>query len=87
MKLITASLLSALLFSGAAIANPLEGKGAQSSAPPFEQIDKNKDGALTKSEAKQATGLDFDKADVNRDGKLSRAEYETAAMSTGGTGG
>lgn len=86
MKLITASLLSALLVSGVAVANPLE-KSTQSSAPPFEQIDKNKDGALSKSEAKQAPGLDFSKADVNRDGKLSRAEYETAAMSTGGTGG
>lgn len=87
MKFIFATLFSALLFSGAAFAaNPLDGGSSPSSttAVSFEQIDSNKDGMLSKSEAKKAAKVDFDKADVNRDGKLSRTEYEAAAASTGG---
>ena len=47
-------------------------------APPFNDLDKNHDGFLTKEEASSVKGLDFAKADTNRDGKLDRAEYAAA---------
>lgn len=84
MKSVIATLFGTVLLSGAAIAAmPLEHGGAKSSAPAFEQLDQNKDGALSESEASRVPGLDFKKADTNHDRKLSRAEYETAAASKG----
>ena len=46
--------------------------------PQFDQLDANRDGMLSKSEAMKAPGLDFAKADSNKDGALSRTEYEAA---------
>jgi hypothetical protein len=46
--------------------------------PGFEQADRNKDGALDKSEAGVVPGLsaNFERADRNKDGKLDKAEFE-----------
>ncbi|HEX5418358.1 MAG TPA: hypothetical protein VFY39_00025 [Gammaproteobacteria bacterium] len=65
--------------SGAAIAQ-------QSQLPPFDQVDKNADGNISRSEAAQIEGLDFNTVDTNQDGKLSRTEYMTYA-GTQGSGG
>ncbi len=44
----------------------------------FEKLDKNKDGIVSKDEAKGDSGVkkNFSKWDTNKDGKLSKAEYE-----------
>jgi hypothetical protein len=47
-------------------------------APAFNDLDKDHDGMLSRSEAAGVKNLDFAKADTNRDGKLDRAEYEAA---------
>lgn len=43
----------------------------------FEQLDANRDGAITKAEAERSADLKarFDKLDANRDGKISAQEY------------
>ena len=46
--------------------------------PAFNELDKDRDGLLTKAEASSVKGLDFAKADTNKDGRLDRAEYEAA---------
>ncbi len=45
------------------------------------QLDKNKDGAIDKEEAKASQSLSavFDKADTNKDGKLDVAELSAAS--------
>jgi hypothetical protein len=45
--------------------------------PSFEQIDRNKDGGIDKSEAGVVPGLsaNFERADRNRDGKLDKTEF------------
>lgn len=45
------------------------------------QLDKNKDGAVDKQEAKASATLPavFDKADTNKDGRLDAAELSAAA--------
>jgi hypothetical protein len=47
-------------------------------APRFEDLDKNKDGMLSKAEAAAVEGLDFAKADANKNGVLERSEYLAA---------
>jgi hypothetical protein len=44
--------------------------------PPFEAVDANQDGSISRDEAIVVEGLDFDSADANQDGQLSREEYE-----------
>jgi Ca2+-binding EF-hand superfamily protein len=53
----------------------------------FAKLDKNKDGYISKAEAKGDTELskNFDKWDLNNDGKINRAEY-LAAMAKEDTG-
>jgi Ca2+-binding EF-hand superfamily protein len=53
----------------------------------FAKLDKNKDGYISKAEAKGEAELsaNFDKWDLNNDGKLNRAEY-LAAMAKEDTG-
>ncbi len=63
--------LLALGFSAIAFAQ-------QSSAPPFEQVDTNNDGMISRAEAAKVEGLDFSQADTNNDGHLSRQEYDAA---------
>ena len=60
----------------------------------FEQLDKNKDGSISKEEAKGTPHeKDFAKLDKNNDGKLSKQEHAAAAehtkdkAATGGTSG
>jgi Ca2+-binding EF-hand superfamily protein len=45
------------------------------------QLDKNKDGAIDKQEAKGSASLSavFDKADANKDGKLDAGELNAAS--------
>ena len=45
------------------------------------ELDKNKDGAIDKQEAKASPSLSavFDKADTNKDGKLDAAELSAAS--------
>ena len=42
----------------------------------LKNLDKNKDGVLTRDEAGKAWGSFFDNFDLNRDGKVTREEYE-----------
>jgi hypothetical protein len=81
MKRVTVTLL-ALGFSALAFAQ-------QSSAPPFDQVDANSDGMISRDEASKVEGLDFSTADTNSDGNLSRSEYDAATsqgQSSGGAG-
>ena len=48
------------------------------SGPAFNELDKDRDGLLSKAETASVKGLDFAKADTNKDGRLDRAEYEAA---------
>ena len=45
--------------------------------PPFELVDRNKDGFINRAEAAGVPGLaaDFEKLDANRDGRLDRLEF------------
>jgi hypothetical protein len=56
----------------------LAGAAPAADAPSFEQLDVNKDGVLSRSEAAKLPSMDFSAADKNRDGALSRSEYEAA---------
>jgi Ca2+-binding EF-hand superfamily protein len=47
--------------------------------PAFEEIDKNADGTITKSEAQETwLAKTFAKVDVNQDGYVTKPEYEEA---------
>ncbi|HEU4620217.1 MAG TPA: calcium-binding protein [Gammaproteobacteria bacterium] len=54
--------------------------GGASSSPPFDQVDANSDGMISRSEAAKVEGLDFSKADTNQDGHLDRQEYDAATQ-------
>ena len=49
------------------------------SLPPFDQVDTNPDGTLSKQEAAAVKELDFSKADTNKNGTIEPAEYRVAA--------
>lgn len=68
--------------------------GSSGDAKMFEQLDKNKDGSISKEEAKGTPHeKDFTTLDKNNDGKLSRQELTAASehgkdkAATGGTSG
>lgn len=56
---------------------------AQDQAPPFEEVDTNQDGQISRTEAAAIEGLDFTTADTNQDGSLDRTEYMSAAGGEG----
>jgi len=51
---------------------------SHATGPAFNELDKDRDGLLSKAETATVKGLDFAKADTNKDGRLDRAEYEAA---------
>ena len=55
------------------------GMALAEAAPPFEQLDTNRDGVLLPEEAEGAISVEFSEADTNGDGGLSRSEYAAAA--------
>ena len=60
--------------------------GGETTAPPtanFEQVDQDRDGAVTEEEARSAGVEMFDDADVDRDGTLDRSEF--SALEDDGT--
>jgi outer membrane protein assembly factor BamB len=89
-----------LYFAGAASAGGDDANAPQ--MPSYDKmltdLDKDKDGALSKVEAEQAFGGFFDNQDANKDGKVAREEYEAIlqlitagksagfALKPGGTG-
>lgn len=80
--------------SSGSTATPSASQGASGDAKMFEQLDKNKDGSISKEEAKGTPHeKDFTTLDKNNDGKLSRQELTAASehgkdkAATGGTSG
>ena len=89
------ALSAASLVSGVALAQTYGGSSAkpesakpETTRPAMEsetyslmQLDKNKDGAVDKTEARASSSLAaiFDKADTNRDGKLDAGELSAAS--------
>lgn len=63
------ALMALGMISGVALAAP----------PAFQDVDRNKDGAITADEAAAVEGLDMASADTNGDGMLSQQEYDAAA--------
>ena len=53
---------------------------------PFVEMDINKDGQLTKTEAKGPISRDFDKIDLDKDGIISREEFDKAPKPKRGEG-
>ena len=53
---------------------------------PFIRMDINKDGLLTKAEAKGPILKDFDKIDLDKDGIISREEFDKAPKPKKGEG-
>lgn len=94
-RLITAIALTAAvaLPAGAmAAATPSSPSGTPSkapgaSAPPFEQLDTNKDGFISLEEAKKSATISqrFKDLDLDRDGKLSRSEMEALSSPAAGS--
>ena len=56
----------------------LAGTALAASLPPFEKVDADGNGTLSRTEAAAVAGLDFSAADKNNDGMLDRGEYEAA---------
>ena len=53
---------------------------------PFVRMDVNKDGLLTKKEARGPISKDFDKIDLDKDGIISREEFDKAPKPKRGKG-
>jgi hypothetical protein len=55
----------------------MSGTGASSNRMGFDRLDRNRDGFVSRDEAKDASELDtrFSELDTDNDGKLSREEY------------
>lgn len=56
---------------------------AQEPLPPFEEVDSNQDGQISRTEASAIEGLEFDTADTDQNGSVDRTEYMAAASSQG----
>jgi hypothetical protein len=71
-------------------AAPSGASAPSSSAPSFSDLDKNRDGSLSRDEAASAPwAKEFSRLDTNHDGKLSKQEYaafpELKGAATGGS--
>jgi hypothetical protein len=60
--------------------------GNSTSLPSFKQLDKNKDGFVSRDEAQKASSISarFDELDLDHDGKLSRSEMDAAQRPAAG---
>jgi hypothetical protein len=67
MKVLLPAVIATVGLSAAALAQEL---------PAFEEVDTNRDGVISLSEASIVEGLDLASADANQDGVLDRAEYD-----------
>lgn len=76
--LLAAPLVSAL--EPSSMGRSSAGGSAGARFPTFEQLDRNKDGFIVKSESAALPGLSamFERADSNRDGKLDKVEFARA---------
>ena len=65
------------------------GTGSSANATRFDSLDKNRDGFISRDEAKDAMELNtrFSELDKNNDGKLSREEYNALDTSARGATG
>ena len=65
------------------------GTGSSANATRFDSLDKNRDGFISRDEAKDAMELNtrFSELDKNNDGKLSREEYDALDTGTRGATG
>ena len=54
----------------------------EASAPAFEQVDTNRDGAISREEASAFSALEtgFERVDANRDGKLDAEEFKRSGQ-------
>ena len=76
---ITAAFAFPALAAGDQAASGASAKSDGGAEAMFKALDKNKDGFITKEEAKGTPhAKDFDKLDKNHDGKLSREEHAAA---------
>jgi hypothetical protein len=71
---------------GPDMANRQPGSGASRRSGNFDRLDRNRDGYVSRDEAKDAPELQtrFSELDVNNDGKLSREEYDALNRSASG---
>jgi hypothetical protein len=79
MKKLVLSTLALVSLSGMALAaDAPEGKGPHGPrGMMFEEMDANKDGAISKQEALDFHGKKFDEMDANHDGKVTKDEGQT----------
>lgn len=80
MKALIASSVMALATAAAAADRPVKDPSSRTAAPAqakFEALDRDRDGALNKREAKLDASIaaQFDSLDINLDGYISRPEY------------
>jgi hypothetical protein len=86
MKLKVLSVVVASLFAaGAWAAGDKSGGAAGKPMASFEQADANKDGVISRDEAKKDTTLSkmFKQLDADNDGQLTRAEHDAGAGGAG----
>jgi hypothetical protein len=63
-------------------------RGDSASKQSFDQVDTNKDGQISRTEATAAgLNVDWSRSDSDGDGALSRTEYDSAMKSEGSSGG
>ena len=91
MKYTVFTLAAALSFAGTAVAaDPVVQVRTSTPGPtmPFDQLDKDHDGTISKKEAKQDHWLkkNFKRVDVNHDGKIDKTEYQGGMNQSAPTG-
>jgi Ca2+-binding EF-hand superfamily protein len=86
MALAASCALAGAAAASAANDNPATKSAAIGGSERFDQLDRNRDGYISRDEAKDAEELNtrFSELDVNNDGKLSRDEYGSLKTSASG---